>query len=216
MTSRVTFFALCLTALFCLGCGSTVGNNQPASETRTVSPFTLVDVSDGVEVILTVDPSQSGDVSLEVTAESNLLPSVVTTVSNDTLGVGVSDSVQSNLPITVTGTVNDIVSAQARRGSTLAVEEIDGETLNVGAAEGAMVTAEGSVDSLVATAADGATLTCGDLSATSAEVGLDNGATAILCVTGEVTGSVRNGATLTVLCGGDASGVSTSNGGTVN
>ena len=45
---------------------------------------------------------------------------------------------------------------------------------------------------------------------------LSNGAIAILCVTGQVTGAVNNGASLTVVRGGDTSGVNTSHGGTVN
>ena len=49
-----------------------------------------------------------------------------------------------------------------------------------------------------------------------AEVGLSDGTTAVVCASGEVIGSVRNGATLTVLCGRDTSGVATSDGGTVN
>ena len=82
--------------------------------------------------------------------------------------------------------------------------------------DGARLTAAGTVDSLSAGGSGGATLTGADLMATTAQVGFSDGATAVLCVSGEVTGSVSDGATLTVVCGGDASGVNTPNGGTVN
>ncbi len=216
MISNFNLLALPLSGVLCAACGSTVGNNQPETETRTVSSFTKANVNDGVEVTLTVESAQSGDVDLEVTAESNLLSSVVTSVSNDTLSVGVSGSIQSNLRITVTGTVADISDAQANNGSRLEIVGIDGETLSVGASNGASLTAEGTVDMLTVGSAGGATVNCGDLEATTAEVGLDNGASAIVCVSGEVTGAVTNGASLTVLCGGDASGVNATGGGTVN
>jgi len=216
MTQRITLLALGLAAAFSAACGTTDGNYQLATETRTVSPFTLVDANYGVAVTLTMDPAQTGDVSLDVSAESNLLSSVATNVANDKLSVSVSDTVEAHLPITVVGTVNDISDAQAHNGAAIVLEEVDRETLTVGSQDGASLTAKGSVDSLTVTSADGASIVCGDLTATTAEVGLNNGASAIVCVSGQVTGSVDNGATLTVLCGGSTSGVTTSNGGTIN
>lgn len=216
MAQGITLLALIVSAAIWAGCGTVDGDYQLATETRTVSPFTLVNANDGVEVTLTVDSGQTGDVSLDVSAESNLLGSVVTSVSEDTLTVGVNGSVQAHLPITVVGTVSDISGAQVNNGATLAIEGIDRETLALGSQDGATLTANGSVDSLIVTSADGALISCDDLTATTAEVGLNNGASAIVCVTGQVTGSVDNGATLTVICGGSTSGVTTSNGGTVN
>ena len=213
---RFGILAILLCALASVGCGGTEGNRQPVTETRTVSSFSKVDSNDGVETTLTIDPAQSGDVTLDVTAESNLLPYVRTEVSNDLLGVGVTDSIQSHMPMTVVGTVNDISEARAHNGSNLVVLGIDRDTLTIGAVDGARLTAAGTVDSLSAGGSGGATLTGADLMATTAQVGFSDGATAVLCVSGEVTGSVSDGATLTVVCGGDASGVNTPNGGTVN
>jgi hypothetical protein len=116
----------------------------------------------------------------------------------------------------VLGSVSDISEAQVHNGSRLVVNGVDRETLTIGAVDGANLTATGSVDSLTAGGSGGATLTGSDLTATTAQVGFSDGASATLCVSGEVTGSVTDGASLTVLCGGDTSGVSTSNGGTVN
>jgi len=207
---------LWLTALLGASCATTEGNRELATETRTVSSFDRVDSNDGVETILTIDPAQSGDVTLEVTAESNLLPAINTNVSNGLLGVGVNGTIQSNLPITVIGVVNDISEAQAHNGSVLVVEEIDRDTLTVGAVDGAMLTASGAVNSLSVGGSGGASLSCADLMAIDAQVGLSDGASAVVCASGEVIGSVENGATLTVLCGGDTSGVTTSDGGAVN
>ena len=217
MTSRFTLLVLPLLGAFCFACGSTVvGNGQPGSESRIVSPFTRVNATDGVQVRLTLDSAQSGDVSLEVSAETNVLSSVVTNVSNETLGVAVDGTVQTNLPIEVTGTVNAISNAQAYGGALVALEGVDSDALTVGSTEGASLSAEGTVNALVVTAGDGGLLDCADLTATSAEVAISNGAIATLCVSGQVTGAVSNGASLTVVCGGDTSGVSTSTGGTVN
>lgn len=216
MTPRFGLFCVCLCALASTACGTTEGNQQPATENRTVASFDQVDSNDGVETTLTIDPTQSGDVTLEVTAESNLLQYVRTEVSNDLLGVGISESIQSHIPITVVGSVSDISEAQVHNGSRLVVNGVDRDTLTIGAVDGANLTATGSVDSLTAGGSGGATLTGSDLTATTAQVGFSDGASATLCVSGQVTGSVTDGASLTVLCGGDTSGVSTSNGGTVN
>ncbi len=107
MTSKFASLALCLSGLLCLGCNSTVGNNQPGTETRTVSWFTQV-------------------------------------------------------------SVNDIMSAQASGGSRVVLEGVDRETLSLAAGDGASLIAEGSVDTLVVSSADGASLTCDELSATTA------------------------------------------------
>lgn len=216
MKTKYTLACIWLTALLGAGCATTEGNSQIETETRTVSSFSKVDSNDGVETILTIDPAQSGDVTLEVTAESNLLSSVNTNVSNDLLGVGVNGSVQSNVPITVIGIVNDISEAQAHNGSMLVVEDIDRDTLIVGAVDGAMLTASGEVTSVSVGGSGGASLLCAELVAIDAQVGLSDGATAVVCASGAVTGSVTNGAVLTVQCGGDTSGVTTSDGGTVN
>ena len=215
-TAAALVFAVSLSVAFSAGCGTTDGNYQLATETRTVSPFTLVDANYGVEVTLKVDSAQTGDVSLDVSAESNLLNAVITSVANDKLSVGVDGSVEAHLPITVVGTVSDISGGQAHNGATIVLEGIDGETLALGSQDGATLTARGSVDSLSVTSTDGASIICGDLTATTAEVALNNGASATVCVSGQVTGSVDNGAGLTVLCGGGTSGVTTSNGGTIN
>ena len=216
MSTRIALAAVCLSAVCWAGCGTEQGNQQLGSETRTVSSFTQVDVNDAVEVTLTIDPAQSGDVTLEVSAETNLLSSVVTSVSNDLLGVGVSSSIQSNLPMTVVGTVSDISNAQVHNAAFLVLEGVERESLTIATIDAASLTASGTVGHLIAGSSNGGSLSCADLTATTAEVGLGTGASATLCVSGQVTGSVNDGAVLTVLCGGDTSGVTTSNGGTVN
>jgi hypothetical protein len=215
MSTRIALAIICLSAVGLAACATQEGNRDLQSENRTVSAFTQVDVNDAVEVTLTIDAAQSGDVTLEVSAESNLLPYVVTQVSNDLLGVGVSDSIQSHLSMTVVGTVSDISNAQVHNAALLVLEGIDRESLTVGTIDGASLTATGTVDHLIAGSSNGASLSCAELTATTAEVGLSQGGTATLCVSGQVTGSVDTGAVLTVLCGGDTSGVSTSDGGTI-
>lgn len=66
------------------GCGDdseSEGDGNVVTETRTVEAFNALRVSNGPEVLLTVDPAAAGNVDLAVTTDSNLLEFVTTEVS---------------------------------------------------------------------------------------------------------------------------------------
>lgn len=180
------------------GCGGTdrEGDGNVVTETRSVASFDSVRVSNGAQVVLSVDPAVTGEVDLAVTTDSNLLAFVTTEVSDGQLSVSIESDgeVKSTQGVEVTGTA----------GALLEVTVVDGGKATITA----------SVAS-VKLSANAGQIQGEALEAATVEVDVDDGATVTVCATGTVTGDVSNGAELTVLCGGDASGVETSNGGTV-
>ncbi len=195
-----TAFLILLGALALAACdGSTSlqGNGEGVTETRTVSEFDALDADNGVRVYLTVDPTATGDVVLEVTTDSNLQEFLTTKVSGGKL------TVTSNRMGGVTPTQGFDVA-----GTVAALKDV---SVN----NGAQVEVTGSVEEVALSVNNGAQLDAGALEAATAEVDGDNGAQITVCVTGEVSGEVTNGADLTVSCGGSMR-VNTSGGGRVS
>lgn len=196
------------------GCGP-LGNGEVTSETRTVDSFSMIDADNAVEVRLTVDASASGDVDLEVRAESNLLELLETEVVADTLRVDIQRSLRATEPMQVTGTVASVLRASGNNAAFISVDGVSGPTLDLLANNGAEVEAMGDVDDLMVDANNGAHVDAVDLTAARVTVDVNNGALAEICATDEVTGTVDNGADLVVSCGADTSDVTASNGGSI-
>lgn len=173
---------------------SVKGNGEVVSETRSVASFDRLEATDGTDVALTVDATASGDVNLEVTGESNLLERVETTVEDGTLRASIRGRVEKSRGLEVAGTIAAVSEVSVNDGAT------------------AVITGVGD---LVALSADnGGRIDGSELEVAHADVRADNGGQVTICATGPVTGSVRNGADLTVVCGGTVADVATANGGT--
>lgn len=202
-------------AMIMAGCTTIRGSGDLASEVRTVPTFSGVEARDGVEVDLVVDAQLVGAVALEVATDDNLLERLTTEVSGDTLRVGTEGSFTTKLGMKVSGDVPSLGSVSGSDGATLTVSNLDGDRLVATARDGAVVTVAGTVSRLIVDGSDGAVLDADRLTAETVEVSLQDGAEATVCVSGEVSGEVRDGALLIVHCGGNAGGVSVSDGGSV-
>ena len=197
---RITFILLSVvlaTALASCDDSPAEGDGDVVTETRSVEEFSALRVDNGAEVFLTVDPAVSGEVDLAVTTDANLLEFVTTGVSGETLQVSIdSDSeLNSTQGFEIVGTVGALVGVEANDGGKATITAVV-STITLKAANAGRINGEA-------------------LEAQNVEVEADNGATITVCATGTVTGAVTNGADLAVLCGGNASAVETTNGGTV-
>lgn len=179
----------------CDSANSLQGNGDGFTETRTVSDFDKVNANNGVNVILTVDPTATGDVDLEVTTDSNLQEFLTTRVSGSKL------TASSNRQVTPT-------QGWDVSGSVAALKEVSAD-------DGAEVNLTGSVDEVTLKADNGGLIDGEDFKAATVKVDADNGAKVTVCVTGEITGDATNGAEVTVLCGGSMQ-MHTSGGGKVS
>ncbi len=168
------------------------------TETRSVGECSALRVGNGAEVVLTVDPSATGEVDLAVTTDSNLLEFVTTEVSGGTLRVSIDSGgeVNSTQGFGIAGTVGTVDDVEAN--------------------DGGEATIAGPASAIKLKAANSGRINAEALEAQDVEVAADNGSFISVCATGSVTGTVANGADLVVLCGGNVSGVETSNGGTIS
>lgn len=179
-------------------CGSTLkGNGEVVTETQSVSAFDSLDVDNGAEVFIAVDPTVNGDVDLAVTAESNLIEFLKTEVRDSELQVSPDrdGGMRSSRGFEVSGTV----------------AALDRVTVD----NGAEVTVTGPVDDVTLEVDNGGRIDAEGLEATSASINADNGAQIIVCAVGKLTGDVTNGAELTVRCAGDTRAMNTSDGGRI-
>ena len=214
-TSRRLLYST-VPALLLLAPGCIIeGNRDPTTQTRIVPEFDRAHVDNGLELLLEIDPRVSGDVPLAVSAESNLVQHIETDVYGDTLVVDVIRSVHSHLPMRVSATVADLEAVAAHNGARGEVVGLFREDFSIDVDNGADLHARGQVGEVVLSVDNGADADARELVAVTGLVALNNGASATVCASQAVWGHVDNGATLTVLCGGDTSGVATHNGGLV-
>ncbi len=217
MSLRTTLVALALSAPLtgCIPGVGVLGNGDVVSETRAVSTFSGLDVGNSLEVTIEVDPAADGDVELVLEAESNLIDFVRTAVAGGVLDATVIEPVVPTETMRVTGSVAVIDGIRASNSSDVAVDRVDVPVFELDGSNSAQVALRGGADLLVLDLSNSARAELEDFSVVDAEVDLSNSAQATICATGTVTGRVTNSANLTVLCGGDTSGVETSNSGRV-
>ena len=217
--SKLATLALALTSCSltaCIGLGPITGDNIETSEVRSVPTFTQVSTDQGVDVYLSIDAGAGASIELELSAESNLIELIETEVEGSELRVDADPDIRANLPMRVSASVADIARARANNAGRVILDGVARESLELDANNGASLTAKGSAEALTLTANNGSNIDTAELSASSARVDVNNGASASVCVSGLITGEVNNGASLRVSCGGDTSGVEVKNGGSID
>ncbi|HEX8731412.1 MAG TPA: head GIN domain-containing protein [Ktedonobacterales bacterium] len=109
--------------------GGTVGSGTAKTETRNVSGFTGVTFS-GVG---TLNITQTGTESLTVSADDNLLPLLTSTVTNDTLTLGVKpgNAIHPTKPIVYTLTVKSLNNMTLSGAGTINATNVTTNALHV-------------------------------------------------------------------------------------
>ena len=212
---RVLTLACVLVPVVTSGCLALDGSGVLAQETRSVIPFEAVCTRSGIDVEFTVDDTVTGDVELTVAADDNLLEHITTRVSSYVLSVSAERSFTTRLDPVVTARVPPLVSMESRDGSSADIDGIDADIFDIIVADGGLATPVGTAEHLDVRVRSGSRLTAAALEATTAEVRVVDGSSAVLCVTDSVTGTVSSGSSLTMVCGGDSSGVTVEDGGVI-
>ncbi|MDB5916180.1 MAG: hypothetical protein JWR40_414 [Massilia sp.] len=107
--------------------GNTVaGDGRLAHDVRAVGNVSAINVSGPLEVLVRVGPAAS----LEVDADSNLLPMIRTEVSGGVLRMWVEGSVRSTNSLRVTYTAPMLLEASASGSGRLTISELNGAPLN--------------------------------------------------------------------------------------
>lgn len=139
-----------------------VGNGQLSHETRQVGNLPALDVNGALQV----DVRVGGAPSLEVEADSNLLPMIRSEVSGGTLRIWVEGNVRSNNNIRVSYTVPQLSQLRANGSGRVTVSELNGAPLMVNKNGSGMMQLSGRVGSI-----DAQVNGSGQLNATALQTG---------------------------------------------
>jgi hypothetical protein len=123
---------------------ATVGDGRLAHERRSAGSVSAIDVSGPLEVNVRVGPAPS----LELDADSNLLPLIRTEVTGGTLRMWVEGNVRSNNSLRVTYTVPTLTQARASGSGRLTISELNGAPLDFSKSGSGSVQLSGRVSRL--------------------------------------------------------------------
>ena len=195
LSGRVGLVVLAVTlGLMVVACG-TVGSGDLVTESRSVGSFDGLDVSEGINVNLLVDPGAVPSVS--VTFDDNLLSKLVTEVRGGTLVIEFDGSVS----ILGSGRFVDVI-----------VDSLD----SIEVSGGADLNGFGTATDYRLSASGGADVDLAGLDAANVEVDISGGANARVFASVSVVGEASGGAALTVSGDPDQSGIDTSGGANVD
>ncbi len=181
------------------------GSGQAATQTRTVAPFTGVELAGANNVTVRVGPRQS----VVVHADTNLLGRVTTTVRSKILEIGTAPgNLSARTPMFVEVTVPAIDRIVLHGSGNLAVTGIDARTLAIELPGSGTISASGTTARL-AVALDGSgTVLLGQLSAGDVAAALRGDGTITLLATRSLDASVSG--TGTILFSGHPAHLATS------
>ncbi len=224
-----------LIALLSAACAheSVRGNGRTTRELRDLPRFDAVAVHSGIHAVVETGPQAP----VQVDADDNLLPLVVTEVVDGTLSIRFRHGadVSSDLPVLVkvrapalhrldaTGgaelrarvDAGEDLEVHSSGGSDVRVRGLDANHLSVSGSGGARVQLSGAADDVRLRISGGTRVRAASLSARAVDLRGSGGASAEIRASGEVRGSLSGGSTLH-LVGRASSRVSTSGGSSVD
>ncbi len=210
-TSRLALGGLLVvTVLAASGCAAltgVAGSGAITTESRDVGAFTRVSAGYDIDASIRLGPAAP----IDVTADANLLPLVVTRVKGDTLEITAIQDFTSDEPVEVEIVMPTLAGVGLSGSSSGTASGLDADALDVNLSGGTDFTADGSAGTVNLGMSGGSRADLDDLSAGSVAVDVSGGATATIRASDSVRGSVSGGARVTVR-GGAPMDVSTSGG----
>jgi hypothetical protein len=170
------------------------GEGPVTSETRQTSPFTRVDVNNGIGLTVRIGPAQP----IEVHAQANILPIIASEIDGETLRIHSTGGYEAPEGIEVVVVTPALDAITISGGSQAQVDGLAAARLGIEVRGGGGLTATGAVDAVVLTMSGGSRATLGGLTAKTISVDLSGGSTADVLASDEVSGSASGGARLTV------------------
>ncbi len=200
--------ALALTALtaavaLSAGCGVnlTRGEGAVTSETRDVGDFSRIEAGAGTTVSLRIEPTAT----LEVRAQENIVPIIVTDVANGTLRIHSSQGYTTNEPVEVVVTTPQLDGIAFSGGTHGTVDGLASDVMDIELSGGSELAATGTASTITLEMSGGSSADLEGLSAGTISVDLSGGGDATVTASDRVQGSAAGGTRLTVLGGAQLS-----------
>ena len=199
----LTLTALTAAVALTAGCDATAtrGEGAVTSEERQVRGFERVEASAGITVSVRIDPTPA----VEVSAQANILPVIVTEVTNNTLQIHSAHAYTSSEPVVVVVTTPQLDGIALSGGSHGTVDGLASDLLDIRLTGGSELTASGQASTVTLDMTGGSTADLEALSAATISVELSGGGDATVTASDRVQGTASGGTRLTVLGGAERS-----------
>jgi hypothetical protein len=195
------------------GCNltGTRGEGPVKTETRTVAAFSRIQTSAGIGISVRIGPAGT----LEVRAQENILPNILTEVVDGTLRLHSAHYYTTSEKVEVVVTTPSLAVVVLSGGSVGRIDGLQEAQMEIELSGGSRLTAAGEAKALTLEVSGGSTASLDHLSTQTIKVGASGGSTATIRASERVHGSASGGTTITVL--GDAElGVDTTGASHVN
>jgi hypothetical protein len=187
-----------LIPVFLLACSLTPWNSEefegsgvPGSESRSLEPFSRIDVTGEADVSVSFGSTQS----VIVEADDNLLDQVKTSVRGDTLVIGhpFGRDLQPRYGIRVTVVMNELDGFEISGSGNIDIAQLDSEAVDFSIPGSGIIRADGAADRLTIDLGGSGDILCGELEARAAGVTIGGSGNATVYVTesldAEISGS---------------------------
>lgn len=143
---RICLLAFCLLVTITVaGCTPIIGSGQIVSEERSVTGFTVIELTGRGEVVIT----QTGSESLRVSADDNVLPLVATQVRGKRLLLGLKrDIMLWETTVRYEVTVRELSELALSGSGDITLTKLDGNRLDVKLSGSGTISAAGHVQML--------------------------------------------------------------------
>jgi putative autotransporter adhesin-like protein len=206
MIMVVGLVALSTTTLACDVLG-TRGQGEVMSETRKTETFSRIESGAGIHVSVGIGAATP----LEVHAQGNILPLIVTEVVDGTLRIRSSKGYTTTDKVEVTFATPELEGIVLSGGSRGSIDGLASDTFDVNLSGGSVLTATGTTGAMTLNISGGSVAEIDGLTATTIDVDLSGGSRADVTATDSVSGSATGGSRVSV-AGGAAANVDTSGG----
>jgi hypothetical protein len=198
--SRGALVILVALASATTGCdlGGTRGEGAITTEARQVGSFAAIESGAGIGVAVQVGPAPS----LEVHAQANLLPIIVSEVQNGTLRLHSDHGYTTTEKVEVVITTPSLTRIVLSGGSQGQIQGLTSDDLDVELTGGSRLSATGEAADVILDMSGGSTATLEGLSTKTIRLDLSGGCTTTVRASDRVSGSATGGSRITVL--GDA------------
>jgi hypothetical protein len=190
-------FAIAATSVGCDLTG-TRGEGPVKAETRNIAAFSRIETSAGIGTSVQIGPAGT----IEVRAQENILPNIVTEVANGTLRLHSAHSYTTSEKVEVVITTPSLAGVVLSGGSVGRIEGFRQDALEIEVSGGSRLTAIGEATALDLNMSGGSVATLDDLSTRTIKVAASGGSRATVRASERVDGSASGGTSITVI--GDA------------
>ncbi len=199
----LTMTALTAAVALTTGCDATAtrGEGAVTSETRQIRGFTRVEAGAGISVSVRIDPTAT----VEVRAQQNIVPIILTDVTNETLRIHSARSYTSSEPVEIVISTPQLDGIALSGGSHGTVDGLASDALDVSLTGGSQLTASGQSRTVTLDMTGGSTADLEAVSAATISVDLSGGGDATVTASERVQGTASGGTRLTVLGGAQLS-----------